>query len=81
MKKLSALPIAPTLTVSCVPFAQAENAAESARRVLMVYCSAAGTTRGVAEKPAEAWPDGKRFTSRTTVEEFLNRTKPLGIEP
>ena len=53
MKKLSALLIALMLTVSCVPFAPAEEAAKPASHILVVYFSATGTTRGVAEKLAE----------------------------
>ena len=53
MKKLSALLIALMLTVSCIPFAPAEEAAKPASHILVVYFSATGTTRGVAEKLAE----------------------------
>ena len=53
MKKLSALLIALMLTVSFIPFAPAEEAAKPASHILVVYFSATGTTRGVAEKLAE----------------------------
>lgn len=53
MKKMTALLIALVLIVSCVPFALAEEAAEPASHILIVYFSATGTTRGVAEKLAE----------------------------
>ena len=53
MKKLSALLIALMLILSCVPFALAEEAATPASHILVVYFSATGTTRGVAEKLAE----------------------------
>ena len=53
MKKLTALLIALTLVVSCVPFALAEEAAKPQSHILVVYFSATGTTKGVAEKLAE----------------------------
>ena len=53
MKKLTALLIALMTAVSCVPFALAEETAEPASHILVVYFSATGTTRGVAEKLAE----------------------------
>ena len=53
MKKWTALLITLMLMVSCVPFALAEEAAEPASHILVVYFSATGTTRGVAEKLAE----------------------------
>ena len=52
MKKWTALLITLMLMVSCVPFALAEEAAEPASHILVVYFSATGTTRGVAEKLA-----------------------------
>ena len=53
MKKLFAFLTALVLMVSCVPFALAEEAAEPAGKILVVYFSATGTTRGVAEKLSE----------------------------
>ena len=53
MKKLSALLIVLLLTVSCVSFAPAEEADEPTSHILVVYFSATGTTKGVAEKLAE----------------------------
>ena len=53
MKKLTALLIALMLLASCVPFALAAEAAEPASHILVVYFSATGTTKGVAEKLAE----------------------------
>ena len=53
MKKVFALLIALLLTASCLPFALAEEAAAPASHILVVYFSATGTTRGVAEKLAE----------------------------
>ena len=53
MKKVTALLIALMLMVSCVPFALAEEAAEPTSHILVVYFSATGTTKGVAEKLAE----------------------------
>ena len=53
MKKLTALLIALMITLPCLPFALAEEAAESASHILVVYFSATGTTKGVAEKLAE----------------------------
>lgn len=53
MKKLTALLTALLLTLTCIPFAPAEEAAGPASRILVVYFSATGTTRGVAEKLAE----------------------------
>ena len=53
MKKLTALVTVLMLILSCVPFALAEEAAKPASHILIVYFSATGTTRGVAEKLAE----------------------------
>ena len=59
LKKFFAILFAMMLTVSCLPMAAAEeNAAsgqkaEPASHILVVYFSATGTTRGVAEKLAE----------------------------
>ena len=53
MKKLTALLTALTLVLSCASYALAEDAAAPASRILVVYFSATGTTRGVAEKLAE----------------------------
>ncbi len=53
MKKLTALLIALMLIVSCVPFALAEGAVAPASHILVVYFSATGTTKGVAEKLAK----------------------------
>ena len=53
MKKLTAFLIALLLMVSCVPFALAEEVAAPASHILVVYFSATGTTKGVAEKLAE----------------------------
>ncbi len=53
MKKRTALLIALMLAAACIPFAGAEEAAGPASRILVVYFSATGTTRGVAEKLAE----------------------------
>ena len=53
MRKLTALLTALMLMVSCASLALAEEAAEAAGRILVVYFSATGTTRGVAEKLAE----------------------------
>ena len=52
MKKLSALLLALTLLVSCVPVLAAETPA-SGSRIIVVYFSATGTTKGVAEKLAQ----------------------------
>ena len=52
MKKLSALLLALTLLVSCVPVLAAETSA-SGSHILVVYFSATGTTKGVAEKLAQ----------------------------
>ncbi len=52
MKKLSALSLALTLLVSCVPVLAAETPA-SGSHILVVYFSATGTTKGVAEKLAQ----------------------------
>ena len=41
------------LTVSCLPMAVAEENAEPTSHILVVYFSATGTTKGVAEKLAE----------------------------
>ena len=53
MKKMTVLLIALMLVVSCIPFTVAEEAAESTSHILVVYFSATGTTRGVAEKLSE----------------------------
>ena len=53
MKKLIALLTGLLLTVSLVPCAAAEETADPASHILVVYFSATGTTRGVAEKLAE----------------------------
>ena len=53
MKKLTALVIALMLVVSCAPLALSEETAEPASHILVVYFSATGTTRGVAENLAE----------------------------
>lgn len=53
MKKRIAVLTALMLTLSCVPFALAEETVEPASHILVVYFSATGTTRGVAEKLAE----------------------------
>ncbi|MBQ8136193.1 MAG: NAD(P)H-dependent oxidoreductase [Clostridia bacterium] len=53
MKKTMALLIALMLMVSCLPFAMAEETAGKGSHILVVYFSATGTTRGVAEKLAE----------------------------
>ena len=53
MKKLTALLTALLLIASCLPFALAEEAAAPSSHILVVYFSATGTTRGVAEKLAE----------------------------
>ncbi|MBR0464831.1 MAG: NAD(P)H-dependent oxidoreductase [Clostridia bacterium] len=55
MKKLTALLTALTLIVSCVSCipALAEDAATPSSHILVVYFSATGTTKGVAEKLAE----------------------------
>ena len=53
MKKAAALLTALALITFCFPFTLAEEAAEPASRILVVYFSATGTTRGVAEKLAE----------------------------
>lgn len=53
MKKLTALLIALMLIASCIPFAPAEETAAPASHILVVYFSATGTTKGVAEKLAE----------------------------
>lgn len=64
------------LTVSCLTMAAAEeNAvsaqnAEPASHILVVYFSGAGT-----------WLEGKRFSSRTTVEELAEWAASLGIKP
>ncbi len=52
MKKLTALMTALVILAACVPFAFAEDKAPSSH-ILVVYFSATGTTRGVAEKLAE----------------------------
>ena len=53
MKKTFAILLSICLLTVCIPFAVAEEAAEPASRILVVYFSATGTTRGVAEKLAE----------------------------
>lgn len=53
MKKLFALLFALMLVVSGISFALAEAGTEPASHILVVYFSATGTTRGVAEKLAE----------------------------
>ena len=59
MKKMLAVLIMLTLVVSCLPTAFAEEGASTAeatkpvRHILVVYFSATGTTKGVAEKLAE----------------------------
>ena len=59
MKKILAVIFALTLTISCLSAAFAEEgasaaeAAEPASHILVVYFSATGTTKGVAEKLAE----------------------------
>ena len=53
MKKLMAALFALMMAVSCLSFAAAEEAAEPASHILVVYFSATGTTKGVAEKLAE----------------------------
>ena len=52
MKKLTALMTALVILAACVPFAFAEDKAPTSH-ILVVYFSATGTTRGVAEKLAE----------------------------
>jgi len=54
MKKLIALLTALVLTASCIPFAAGEEAQTAASHILVAYFSATGTTRGVAEKLAQA---------------------------
>jgi flavodoxin len=54
MKKTFAILLSICLLTVCIPFAVAEEAAEPASRILVVYFSATGTTRGVAEKLAES---------------------------
>lgn len=53
MKKTFALLLSICLLNICIPFAVAEEAAEPSSHILVVYFSATGTTRGVAEKLAE----------------------------
>ena len=53
MKKLMAALFALMMAVSCLSFAAAEEAAKPASHILVVYFSATGTTKGVAEKLAE----------------------------
>ena len=59
MKKILAVFMMLTLIVSCLPMAFAEEGASTAKlteptsHILVVYFSATGTTRGVAEKLAE----------------------------
>ncbi len=54
MKKTLALLLSICLLTVCIPFAIAEEAAEPSSHILVVYFSATGTTRGVAEKLAES---------------------------
>ena len=62
MKKMLAVLIMLTLVVSCLPTAFAEEGASTAdateptSHILVVYFSATGTTKGVAEKLAEDIP-------------------------
>ena len=54
LKKLTAVLFALMLTFSCLPAAVAEaQPAETGSHILVVYFSATGTTKGVAEKLAE----------------------------
>ena len=53
MKKLTALLTVLMLVLSCVPVVLAEETAKPTSHILVVYFSATGTTRGVAEKLAE----------------------------
>ncbi len=53
MKKTAALLTALVLITTFLPLAPAEEAAKPASRILVVYFSATGTTKGVAEKLAE----------------------------
>lgn len=54
LKKLTAVLFALMLALSCLPAAVAEaQPAEPASHILVVYFSATGTTKGVAEKLAE----------------------------
>ena len=53
MKKTFAILLSICLLTVCIPFAVAEEAAEPASHILVVYFSATGTTKGVAEKLAE----------------------------
>jgi flavodoxin len=53
MKKLMAALFALMMAVSCLSCAAAEEAAEPASHILVVYFSATGTTKGVAEKLVE----------------------------
>ena len=110
MKKILAVLMMLTLIVSCLSTAFAEEGASAAEateptsHILVVYFSATGTTKGVAEKlavfftsggsglgssmkhleeqaGAGTWLEGKRFSSRTTVEELTGWAASLGIEP
>ena len=73
MKKLTALMTALVILTACVPFAFAEDKTPSSH-ILVVYFSATGTTRGVAEKlvPEEPYTDAdlnyNDRRSRTSIE-------------
>ncbi|MCR4576539.1 MAG: NAD(P)H-dependent oxidoreductase [Clostridiales bacterium] len=53
MKKTLAMLLSICLLTVCIPLAAAEESTEPAGHILVVYFSATGTTRGVAEKLAE----------------------------
>ena len=53
LKRFFAILFAMMLTVSCLPMSVAEENAEPTSHILVVYFSATGTTKGVAEKLAE----------------------------
>ncbi len=53
MKKLISVLTALILAVSCLPLSLAEEAAKPSSHILVVYFSATGTTKGVAENLAE----------------------------
>ena len=53
MNKTLALLLSIFLLTVCIPFDVTEEAAEPSSHILVVYFSATGTTRGVAEKLAE----------------------------
>jgi len=53
MKKLTALLTSLLLLFSCVPFAASAEKTEPSSHILVVYFSATGTTKSVAEKLAE----------------------------